>query len=82
LPSGVARRLGLRGGRPVATRTANGVATRYAVRLGRVSVGAIELQDVAATIAPGLDTQEVLLGMSFLKHIEFTQRGDSLILRQ
>ena len=82
LPSGVARRLGLSGGRPVATQTANGVATSYAVRLGRVSIGAIELRDVAATIAPGLDTQEVLLGMSFLKHIEFTQRGDSLILRQ
>jgi aspartyl protease family protein len=31
---------------------------------------------------PGLQTEEVLLGMSFLKHIEFTQRGDSLTLRQ
>jgi len=25
---------------------------------------------------------EVLLGMSFLKHVEFTQRGDTLTLRQ
>jgi len=24
---------------------------------------------------------EILLGMSVLKHIEFTQRGDTLILR-
>ena len=30
----------------------------------------------------GLQTDQILLGMSFLKHIEFTQRGDTLILRQ
>ena len=45
-------------------------------------MGDIELNDVAAGISPGLGTEEVLLGMSFLKHIEFTQRGDTLILRQ
>jgi aspartyl protease family protein len=25
---------------------------------------------------------DILLGMSFLKHLEFTQRGDTLTLRQ
>ena len=64
------------------TQTANGVAVSYAVTLDQVSVGAIELPDVGASITPGLTTNEVLLGMSFLKHIEFTQRGDQLILRQ
>jgi aspartyl protease family protein len=29
-----------------------------------------------------MDGNEVLLGMSFLKHLEFTQRGDTLILKQ
>jgi aspartyl protease family protein len=29
-----------------------------------------------------LRTEEVLLGMSFLRYIEFSQRGDTLILRQ
>ncbi len=74
--------LGLERGRAFPTRTANGVSTSYAVNLDRVSVGGIELNDVAAGISPGLGTEEVLLGMSFLKHIEFTQRGDTLILRQ
>lgn len=43
-------------------------------------MGGIELRDVRASITPGLTTDEVLLGMSFLKHIEFTQCGDQQIL--
>ena len=82
IPEAVAVYLGLRRGRPFPTQTANGIATSYAAKLDSVSVGAIELQDVPAAITPGLQTQEILLGMSFLKHIEFTQRGDTLILRQ
>jgi aspartyl protease family protein len=82
IPEIVASRLGLKRGRAYPTQTANGVATSYATGLDLVSVGAIELRDVQAAIAPGLQTDQVLLGMSFLKHIEFTQRGDTLILRQ
>lgn len=82
IPPDVARRLGLQRGRAFATQTANGMSVSYAVRLEEVSVGAIKLQDVQASITPGLGTDEVLLGMSFLKHIEFTQRGNKLILRQ
>jgi aspartyl protease family protein len=82
IPSSVAVRLGLSRGAAFPTQTANGMATSYAAKLDTVSVGAIELYDVAAGITPGLQTQEILLGMSFLKHIEFTQRGDTLILRQ
>lgn len=74
--------LGLQRGRAFPTQTANGPSTSYAVNLDQVSVGAIELHDVPAGITPGLQTEEILLGMSFLKHIEFTQRGDTLILRQ
>ena len=82
VPLAVAERLGLKPGRAFKTRTANGTSTSYAARLARVSVGDIELRDVQAGITPGLDMEQVLLGMSFLKHIEFTQRGDTLILRQ
>ena len=82
IPEKIARQLGLRGGRAVQTQTANGRAVSYAVTLDRVGLGGIELRDVRAAIAPGLQTEQVLLGMSFLKHIEFTQRGDTLILRQ
>lgn len=82
VPSAVAQRLGLQPGRAFSTQTANGLSVSYAVNLDRVSVGGITLPEVAASITPGLTTSEVLLGMSFLKHIEFTQRGDQLILRQ
>jgi len=82
IPDSVAQRLGIRRGQAFPTQTANGVATSYAARLDRVSVGKIQLENVRAGITPGLQTEQVLLGMSFLKHIEFTQRGDTLILRQ
>lgn len=82
IPAKVAQRLGLQRGRAFSTQTANGMSVSYAVRLDQVSVGGIELEDVGASITPGLTTDEVLLGMTFLKHIEFTQRGNELILRQ
>jgi aspartyl protease family protein len=82
VPDAVAQRLGLQRGRAFRTQTANGTGTSYAARLDSVSVGGIELQDVPAGITPGLQVDQVLLGMSFLKHIEFTQRGDTLTLRQ
>jgi aspartyl protease family protein len=82
VPAALAERLRLPRGRPVATRTANGTSRSYATRLAEVGLGDIRLQDVQATIAPGLEMREVLLGMSFLKHIEFTQRGNTLTLRQ
>lgn len=82
IPEAVAERLNLRRGRAFRTQTANGLSTSWATRLENVSVGEISLDNVSAGITPGLQIDEVLLGMSFLKHIEFTQRGDQLILRQ
>ena len=82
IPGQIAQRLGLQRGRAFPTQTANGMATSYAATLDQVSVGGIELRDVWAGITPTLQSDQVLLGMSFLKHIEFTQRGDTLILRQ
>ena len=82
IPQSQAVDLGLRRGAAFPTQTANGVSTSYAATLDRVSVGGIELYDISAGITPGLKTKEILLGMSFLKHIEFTQRGDTLTLRQ
>jgi aspartyl protease family protein len=81
IPEAVARRLGIPRGRAFQTQTANGITTSYAANLESVSVGGIELQDIRAGITPGLPGEQVLLGMSFLKYIEFTQRGDTLILR-
>ena len=76
IPEDVAEYLGIHRGRSFATQTANGRSISYAANLERVSVGEIELQNVRAAIAPGLQTEErYCLGCPFLKHIEFSQKG-------
>lgn len=82
VPAGAARRLGLRPGAPQQVMTANGVVTVYATVLERVELGPLSLYNVRAHINPHMGGEAALLGMSFLKELEFTQRGDSLILRQ
>ncbi|MCX7198347.1 MAG: retropepsin-like aspartic protease [Proteobacteria bacterium] len=53
----------------------------YRTRLERVRLGPIELRGIAAVATEGMDDAIVLLGMSFLKRIEFSQRGERLTLR-
>jgi aspartyl protease family protein len=81
IPAELAERLGLRRGTAVQYQTANGVVTAYRTTLDSVAIGPIEVHNVSASINPGLGDMEILLGMSVLKRIEFTQRGDTLILR-
>lgn len=82
VPESTARRIGLKRGAPMQVSTANGTVTVYAVRLDSVKLGGIELRDVGASINPHMEGEEVLLGMTFLKHLEFSQRGGELLLRQ
>lgn len=82
VPVRLAERLGLGRGPAITISTANGTATAYLTRLDDVRLGDITLHDIAATITPSMGGDDVLLGMSFLKQLEFTQRGDSLTLRQ
>ena len=79
IPEQLANTLGLKRGQPSRTSTANGTITTYATTLDTVQLGDITLYDVRASINP--NGEDVLLGMSFLKQLEFTQRGDTLILR-
>jgi len=82
IPDRLARELALPRGRSLLTSTANGTTRSYQTRLDEVAIGDIRLENVDAAITPGLQMHEVLLGMSFLKYIEFTQRGNTLTLRQ
>ncbi|MCK5334826.1 MAG: TIGR02281 family clan AA aspartic protease [Gammaproteobacteria bacterium] len=82
IPEHMASSLGLKRGAPVIVQTANGNLQAYAVKLEKVSIGDITLHDIKALLNPAEKTDVILLGMSFLKYIEFTQRGDVLILRQ
>ncbi|MGH8354419.1 MAG: retropepsin-like aspartic protease family protein [Pseudomonas sp.] len=82
VPGALAERLGLERGLPVSLNTANGRSTGYRTQLQSLQLGEIVLQDVRALVAPGMDGDEVLLGMSALKQLEFTQRDGTLVLRQ
>jgi len=82
VPVNVAKRVGLIPGRKNIHQTANGNVVVFSTRLQTVAVGEISLNNVKASINPGMDFNEILLGMSFLKNLEFTQRGNTLTLRQ
>lgn len=82
IPEKIARKLKLKYGQERRYQTANGTIIGYLTQLNQVSIGHIELRNIRASINPNMDHDEILLGMSFLKNIEFTQRGDTLILRQ
>lgn len=74
--------LGLSRGRQHYSKTANGTATAYATVINELSIGDITLYDVPASIIPNMRGEEILLGMSVLKELEFTQKGNNLTLRQ
>ena len=82
IPERIARALDLRSGFPMTVDTANGEIEVYSTNLEQVSLGGIKLQNVNATINPYMDGDEVLLGMSFLKYLHFSQEGDQLFIRQ
>ena len=82
IPDKIAKKLKLKYGQERRYQTANGIIVGNLTILKSVSIGNIKLQNVRASINPKMDDDEILLGMTFLKNIEFTQRGDTLILRQ
>ncbi len=82
IPAEVAGRLGLARGAPILLQTANGQTTGYRTVLDSLGLGDIVLRDVRAIVAPGFDGEQILLGMSALKQLEFTQRAGTLVLRQ
>jgi aspartyl protease family protein len=62
--------------------TANGPTTAYSTIIDSVRIGELEETRVVASILPDMPHDEILLGMSFLKRLDFSQRGDTLILTQ
>lgn len=82
VPADLADEAGLEAGPAARAQTAAGVITTRMTRIDRVELGGIVLKDVRAHINPRMRGHEVLLGMSFLRQLEFTQRGEELTLRQ
>lgn len=81
LSTRLARELGLQRGPQIQLETANGVTVGFKTRLNSVRLGDIVVREVNAVFSDGMMDDTVLLGMSFLKHLEFSQRENRLILR-
>lgn len=82
IPESIANKLGLKKGYAFQAQTANGTTTAYTTRLDAVSLGDITLNDIRGSILSNAGTDEILLGMAFLKHLELKQKGDQLTLTQ
>lgn len=81
IPAWLQDKLGLTTTGTSLVQTANGTVRVAETRLNSLTLGDIKLTNVRANLNPGMDDDEILLGMSVLKQLEFTQLGEWLILR-
>lgn len=82
IPGELQQSLGLMAGRSHQVNTANGITQAFSTTIEELSIGDIRLTNVKASIVPNMEGEEILLGMSVLKQLEFSQKGRQLILRQ
>ncbi len=81
IPESIAEQIGLERGKPSRVTTANGTVNVYSTRLEKVQLGNIAISNVQGHINPHMGGETALLGMSFLKHLELIQSGDTLTLK-
>ncbi len=81
IPVHLADEIGLKKGRSIPISTANGTIKAYQSWVKELTIGYILLHDIDANINPGMNDDFILLGMSALKKLEFTQRDGVLILK-
>ena len=82
VPAGLADDLDLERGPEIRVVTAAGTTTAYHTRIERIAVGGIVMRDVRGSINPSMGGDRVLLGMTFLRELDFRQQEGRLILRQ
>ncbi len=83
IPEDLAERLRLERLSGGVSQTANGPVAVWQTMLDSVTLGSLSLTNVRASILPSMrGSNKVLLGMSFLKQVEFSQRGGQLVLQQ
>jgi aspartyl protease family protein len=81
VPESIARTLGLEFGPRIRVMTAAGPSQAWMTRLSEVSIGGIRRRDVRATITSG-EFNEILLGMSFLRHYNLQQQDGKLVISE
>ncbi len=75
----LARELGLELGPQITVMTAAGPVPARMTRFDEVSVGPLRISNVRGTVTRSA-MDEVLLGMSFLRHFRLTQQGNELLI--
>ena len=68
-------------GIPVMVRTASGEVPSYQVTLRSVDVGGIQVRGIQAVVIEGEYPETVLLGMSFLQHVDMNEQNGILYLQ-
>ena len=82
IPGALENYLNLQRGQKHLVNTANGTAVAYDTKIDNIRIGEITIFNVRASINPSMEGEEILLGMSALKQIEFRQKGNHLTLIQ
>ncbi len=83
--SAQARRLGIDfrvQGNSTYVTTASQVVQAFYLTLDRVKVGGIELRNIEGVVIDGPQPNEVLLGMSFLGHLDMRNEDGRMVLRE
>ena len=80
IPLSVAEEIGLQKGKPVTYQTANGTIRAWQTVADEIRLGGLRVGPVRASINPHVTNSGILLGMSFLKHLDFSQQGNTLTL--
>lgn len=81
VPGHLAEQLGLERGMRVPVTTAAGTTHAYATRIETIAIGGIRLHNLRGLIIPAMQSDTVLLGMSFLEHVDFRQNNGRFIMR-
>lgn len=79
-----AKRLGIdySKAKKVMMNTAKGKTTAHLVTVNSVRIGGIELKNVTAAVVHELESDKMLLGMSFLSQVEMKQKNGLMILKK
>ncbi len=76
----MAERAGLSSDSQVEIATANGITKGYTAIIKNIQIGNLLGENVEAVIVPNLQISHALIGMSFLKKVNFEKYGSHLIL--
>lgn len=82
VPARLADDLALARGPEIRVDTAGGQTTAYHTIIDRIAVGGITQRGVRGSINPALASEHVLLGMTFLRYVDFRREGERLVIER